>query len=309
MESYPPIYGESDIIAVKDSDTPINWAPGYYWSNVPSPNGNGLFPVNFVDIDLGSGVTRLPSIPVGVIPQASYDVSWEQEACVGFSLEHITYISAGNWGREHLSNHYYTPTRNNCNDGDNSPERQAATDFFVAEAVAQADSLGAQMLAIRQPAMAQREIDYAAWIAGCDAAGWETCPITPPQFADSFYGWKYYIDEPAYDALESEYNWYHGGYGAEVVGLNIMGPATFSETITSIPWGDPVVDPVTVTCEPSATSALTGQPISWTAVPSGGTGNYTYEWTGDDGLTGTNNPLSKTYNTIGVKTASVVAHS
>lgn len=70
------------------------------------------------------------------------------------------------------------------------------------------------------------------------------------------------------------------------------------------------VPPVTVTCTPSATSALTGAPISWTAVPSGGDGvDYTYEWTGDDGLTGTDNPLAKTYSTTGVKTATVVAHS
>jgi len=69
------------------------------------------------------------------------------------------------------------------------------------------------------------------------------------------------------------------------------------------------IPPVTVTCTPSATSALTGQPITWTAVPSGGTGNYTYEWTGTDSLTGTGNPLVKTYSTTGTKTASVVAHS
>jgi len=68
-------------------------------------------------------------------------------------------------------------------------------------------------------------------------------------------------------------------------------------------------NPLTVTCAPSDILNSAGQPVTWTAVPSGSTGNYTYEWTGDDGLTGTNNPLSKTYSTTGDKTATVTVTS
>jgi len=36
--------------------------------------------------------------------------------------------------------------------------------------------------------------------------------------------------------------------------------------------------PVTVSCVPSATTATTGIPVTWTATPAGGDGNYTYSW-------------------------------
>lgn len=44
---------------------------------------------------------------------------------------------------------------------------------------------------------------------------------------------------------------------------------------------------------------------TWRASASGGTGSYTYKWTGDDGLNSTNRTVSKSYDTKGDKDAQV----
>jgi len=56
----------------------------------------------------------------------------------------------------------------------------------------------------------------------------------------------------------------------------------------------------------SCSGAVSGSTVNWTATPNPA-GTYTYSWTGIDGLTGTSNPISKTYSTSGTKTANVTA--
>jgi hypothetical protein len=68
------------------------------------------------------------------------------------------------------------------------------------------------------------------------------------------------------------------------------------------------VQPVEVSCSPPGSSAPLDQPVIWNATAVGGTGvGYTYSWSGTDGLSGSDNPLSKTYSTIGTKKATVIA--
>ncbi len=63
--------------------------------------------------------------------------------------------------------------------------------------------------------------------------------------------------------------------------------------------------PLSVTCSPSKTTARTGESITWTAAPLGGTGSYTYNWTGTDGLSGNRQTASKSYSTSGSKYATI----
>jgi hypothetical protein len=59
-------------------------------------------------------------------------------------------------------------------------------------------------------------------------------------------------------------------------------------------------------CTASPTNAQVGDSIFFSASGvTGGTGSYTYSWTGTDNLSGTGSSISKTYNTIGTKTATL----
>lgn len=52
-----------------------------------------------------------------------------------------------------------------------------------------------------------------------------------------------------------------------------------------------------------------GTKFTWTAVPSGGTGNYSYDWSGTDGLTGNGQSTTTAYTREGNKTAQVTITS
>jgi len=65
-----------------------------------------------------------------------------------------------------------------------------------------------------------------------------------------------------------------------------------------------------VACSANPITANVGQPVTWTATPSGGTGPYTYSWAGSDMPTApapSANPYVISYSTAGVKTGSVSA--
>ncbi len=67
-------------------------------------------------------------------------------------------------------------------------------------------------------------------------------------------------------------------------------------------------NPMTVTCSANPTTALLGQSVTWTANVSGGALPYTYSWSGTNIPTSpapSTNPYTKSYNTIGQKTATV----
>ena len=70
---------------------------------------------------------------------------------------------------------------------------------------------------------------------------------------------------------------------------------------------DPPPPGIPVSCSASPLSGVIGQQISWTANVSGGTGPFTYAWSGTNIPTPApgGNPYRITYNTIGQKTTSV----
>jgi hypothetical protein len=63
------------------------------------------------------------------------------------------------------------------------------------------------------------------------------------------------------------------------------------------------------TCSVDPENINTGGSATWTASAVGGTGSYTYSWSGSSSLSGTLNPMPKTYTTPGNKTAQVVVNS
>ncbi|OHA45956.1 MAG: hypothetical protein A2828_00845 [Candidatus Terrybacteria bacterium RIFCSPHIGHO2_01_FULL_43_35] len=67
--------------------------------------------------------------------------------------------------------------------------------------------------------------------------------------------------------------------------------------------------PLNVSCSVAPNPVNTSQPAIWAANATGGTGTYTYSWSGTDGLSGTTQSVSKTYATAGSKTATVLVTS
>lgn len=62
---------------------------------------------------------------------------------------------------------------------------------------------------------------------------------------------------------------------------------------------------LSASCSPSFPTVAPGSAITWTAVVSGGSGTYSYAWSGTDNLSGTSALIEKIYSTLGIKTASV----
>ncbi len=66
---------------------------------------------------------------------------------------------------------------------------------------------------------------------------------------------------------------------------------------------------LSVSCSANDTSINVGDTATWNANASGGTGGYSFTWTGTDGLSGGSSNISKTYNNPGTKQASVTVSS
>jgi hypothetical protein len=62
---------------------------------------------------------------------------------------------------------------------------------------------------------------------------------------------------------------------------------------------------LSVTCSPDSTTKTTGVGVTWTAHPTGGNGIYEYSWSGSNGLVGSTQSVTWTYNNEGVQTAQV----
>ena len=90
---------------------------------------------------------------------------------------------------------------------------------------------------------------------------------------------------------------------ASVVSGNSSASCSASVTVNAPP------PPLTATCSVNPDSALTGENVTWSAVPFGGTGQYTYSWGGDDGLSGSSRTVNKSYSSAGVYGGSVTVTS
>lgn len=64
-----------------------------------------------------------------------------------------------------------------------------------------------------------------------------------------------------------------------------------------------------VTCEPNGGTYNRGASITWRANATGGTGSYSYSWTGTDSLNASSREVTKTYNSSGTKNATVTVTS
>lgn len=77
---------------------------------------------------------------------------------------------------------------------------------------------------------------------------------------------------------------------------------TYSNTVNGYPS-------LQIACYPDKVNTKTGNSVNWGVEVIGGTGNYTYLWTGTDGLTGNQSSVSMTYNQTGQKSATVTIYS
>ncbi|MGB8815769.1 MAG: hypothetical protein WCC74_00820 [Minisyncoccia bacterium] len=66
---------------------------------------------------------------------------------------------------------------------------------------------------------------------------------------------------------------------------------------------------LTASCSANPSNIQTGNSVNWSSVASGGTGNYTYSWSGSDSLSGTASTASLAYSSIGTKTATITVTS
>lgn len=71
----------------------------------------------------------------------------------------------------------------------------------------------------------------------------------------------------------------------------------------SIEISEPAPDPLSVSCSPSPSSVKTGNSVTWSASVSGGLAPFTYSWSGDDSLSGSDSSVTTSYSTIGTKNA------
>ncbi len=66
---------------------------------------------------------------------------------------------------------------------------------------------------------------------------------------------------------------------------------------------------LSVSCSPNTTSGYVGTSVTWSAYATGGNGNYTYSWTGTDGLYGSGQYVTNAYSNPGQKYGTVTVYS
>jgi hypothetical protein len=100
------------------------------------------------------------------------------------------------------------------------------------------------------------------------------------------------------------------GTGAVTTQTPITQPTTpkttnTNQTQTTQTPTAPSAPALSVSCSASQTSLTVGQSAIWTAQVSGGTGSYSYSWSGTDGLSGNTQKVTKSYSSAGTKSATV----
>jgi hypothetical protein len=70
-----------------------------------------------------------------------------------------------------------------------------------------------------------------------------------------------------------------------------------------------VVNNLQVYCNANPLSVDVNENVNWRAMAYGGTGSYTYSWSGTDGLGGSSQNINRSYNNSGTKNATVVVTS
>ncbi|MDD4803835.1 MAG: hypothetical protein PHN69_01550 [Candidatus Pacebacteria bacterium] len=85
---------------------------------------------------------------------------------------------------------------------------------------------------------------------------------------------------------------------------NKVGYANCSMNVRETP-----VNNLTVSCSANPSNIEIGESTTWLANASGGTGSYTYSWSGTNSLSGSSRTVNKLYSTEGEKTATVIVTS
>lgn len=83
-----------------------------------------------------------------------------------------------------------------------------------------------------------------------------------------------------------------GGTASDTVDIDVTQPAALNAS-----------------CSPSKTPVAVGEVAQWNAYPTGGTGSYTYSWSGTDNLSGSAQYITHIYSAEGQKTARVTVTS
>jgi len=100
-----------------------------------------------------------------------------------------------------------------------------------------------------------------------------------------------------------EYQWFCNG--------NISTPNTIASgnILCREAKTPPPTSNLSASCSVNPSSVNIGESLNWSVSATGGTGSYTYSWTGADSLSGTGSTVSKTYSTAGTKTGTVTITS
>jgi plastocyanin len=122
-------------------------------------------------------------------------------------------------------------------------------------------------------------------------------------------GYGYYDDEwDCWGGCGSGNN--SGGYSNSVNVVNDIYNNNTNEVIVDLSdYEDNDDDDLSAVCYANAYSVDQGDTVSWTVNASGGNSNYSYAWSGSDGLNGSGRTVTIRYNQYGTKTASVVVRS
>jgi len=128
----------------------------------------------------------------------------------------------------------------------------------------------------------------------------------------------------SYNSSSANYSTYYtsGSYSASVTvysnGQSITQSCGYVSVIDSYAYNYPTTvvanqnnnnGNLVAACFANRTTASIGTPITWAVEVTGGAGQYTYSWSGSDGLTGSGASATQTYDSTGLKDATVLISS
>ncbi len=87
------------------------------------------------------------------------------------------------------------------------------------------------------------------------------------------------------------------------------GSQSVSRTCSGVVTSNYVNDNLAVYCSTDSSSVDVDEDTTWRAYPSGGTGSYSYDWDGTDGLNGSSRNLTWSYDDNGTKRGTITVYS
>jgi len=121
----------------------------------------------------------------------------------------------------------------------------------------------------------------------------------------SSYRYSYVGDDGmnSSNSLRNYINHTYVNYGSYLITVTVTKTGCQTTTANKTFWVNPN-SLSSMTCEPSPKNAMVNQQVTWTAVPNPA-GTYTYNWSGDNGLSGNTNIVTKIYPAPGTYVATV----